>query len=81
MVVSASALGSPVYYYIISPSPSQMVTSTPTFPLLPVVFVRLTTDFYELPTLLHIQTNYIVYNVVRGVIEFKVKAEICKMPY
>ena len=35
-----------------------------------------TTDFYEPPTLLYIQTKYIVYNVVRGVIEFKGKGEI-----
>ena len=61
------------YYYII-----QMATSTPTFPLLPAAFARLP-QIYELPTLPHIQTKYIVYNVVRGVTERQ--AEIRITPY
>ena len=50
-------------------SPSQKAT----IPLIPAVFARLS-QIYEVPTLLHIQTKYIVYNVVRGVT--KRKAEI-----
>ena len=55
-----------------------MATSTPTFSLLPAVFARLQ-QIYELPNLPHIQTKYIVYNVVHGVTEGK--AEIRIMPY
>jgi hypothetical protein len=63
----------PVYYYILSPS-----TRTPAFPLLPAVFAHLQ-QIYEVPTLPHIQTKYIVYNVVRGVT--KQKLEIRITPY
>ena len=63
----------PVYYYFLSPS--QMVTSSPPFPLLPVVFARLP-QIYELPTLPHIQSKYIVCNVVRGVTERKAEIRI-----
>ena len=63
----------PVYYVL---SPSQMATRIPTFSLLPAVFFARLPQIYEVPTLLHIQTKYIVYNVVRGVIERKLETRI-----
>ena len=54
---------------------SQKATRTPTFSLLPAVFARLP-QIYGVPNLLHIQTKYIVYNVVRGVTERKVEIRI-----
>ena len=64
-------------YYILSPSQTRTrkATRSPTLSLLPAVFARLP-QIYEVPTLLHIQTMYIVYNVVRGVTERKSEIRI-----
>ena len=55
---------------------SQKATRTPTFSPLPAVFARLPQILYGVPTLLHIQTKYTVYNVVRGATERKAEIRI-----
>lgn len=62
----------PVHYATIT---SLETTRTPTFSLLLAVSAPLP-QIYDVPTLLHIQTRYIVYNVVRGVTEQKSEIRI-----